>query len=210
MRSQLGLPRLSLFPKLQNQHSAAVLQHNLPVHHSNICATGESSAVSANIPQINIQPQQPQPEVEQPKDNPTESSSPPNTNTDGDQATRTSSGSRGSGGGDTENYSSSLREIAAVIPTPKPKVKNPSSGGSSSGDGNSRTLKKVVHTPNVHGAPSAPISKQKSLPCLKEKKPGVGWKFSSEHVQGKEYLIIKQLGKGGCGEVLLVRKKMTK
>lgn len=89
--------------------------------------------------------------------------------------------------------------VAAVIPTPKPKSKYPS------GD-NNRSAKKSLTTPKSNVAPAGQLMKQRSLPSLKEKKPvaTVGWKFSSEQVQGKEYLIIKQLGKGGCGEVLLV------
>lgn len=38
------------------------------------------------------------------------------------------------------------------------------------------------------------------------KKSNSGWRFATETVEDKEYLVMKQLGKGGCGEVSLVSR----
>ncbi|CAL8072740.1 unnamed protein product [Orchesella dallaii] len=84
------------------------------------------------------------------------------------------------------NSVSSVCDVAAVIPPPN------------IGDQHAR---KVSHTP-------LPKSCKKKQPASAKKQ--TGWKFLSEHVKGKEYLIIKQLGKGGCGEVSLVIEKDTR
>lgn len=36
---------------------------------------------------------------------------------------------------------------------------------------------------------------------------GKGWRFTSEHVEKEEYLVLKKLGEGGCGVVSLVSYK---
>lgn len=81
-----------------------------------------------------------------------------------------------------DSFSSS--DVAAVIP---PNV--PAS--------NEYTRKVAHQTPKPKSCRKKP-----PLPTLPKKQ--AGWKFLSEHVQNKEFLILQQLGKGGCGEVSLV------
>ncbi|ODN02288.1 Dual specificity protein kinase Ttk [Orchesella cincta] len=83
------------------------------------------------------------------------------------------------------NSVSSSCDVAAVIAHP------------SIGDHHAR---KALNTPIA-----IPKTCKKKVPTSAKKQ--TGWKFLSEHVKGKEYLIIKQLGKGGCGEVSLVIEK---
>ncbi|OXA59956.1 Dual specificity protein kinase Ttk [Folsomia candida] len=97
-----------------------------------------------------------------------------------------------------ESNNNTFPEVAAVIPTPKSKYP--------SGDCQPKSVKKNLNTPKTNTVLSNHAIKQKG--SIKKPPAGSGgWKFSSEHVQGKEYLIINQLGKGGCGEVLLVIEK---
>lgn len=50
--------------------------------------------------------------------------------------------------------------------------------------------------------PKPKSCKKKAAVPSSAKKPAVsGWKFLSEHIQNKEFLILEQLGRGGCGEV---------
>lgn len=63
-----------------------------------------------------------------------------------------------------------------------------------------------------HAETTGPTGKSKSAkkkaPASASAPPSTkkqsGWKFLSEQVRKKEFLILEQLGKGGCGEVTLV------
>lgn len=88
------------------------------------------------------------------------------------------------------NRSFPSSDVAAVIPSLP-------SGSSVTADQNRKT---TMQTPRPKSC-----KKKQPVPSSTKKPTGSGWKFLSEHVKDQEFLILKQLGKGGCGEVQLVR-----
>jgi hypothetical protein len=122
-------------------------------------------------------------------------------------AARTSASSvtatgRNSCGGSSNNHNtnnslSSIPEMAAIIPSGKVNSGGKTFNGTPINSNNGPGNRGGKSTKKMSGSESS--SKRK-----KTGGGGSGWKFNSEHVRDTEYLVIKVLGKGGCGEVSLV------
>jgi len=182
-RSQLGLrplevSRLATSSETETDSSGSPLKSPIPVpDHVTPSTSGEPTQVETPTPP---QREEPKPEYT-PKDH----------------------GKRRSDTALPQLYSSDQNvpprpghPVAAVVPGHAPAKPNP-------------IYKTPVASKSFCPPPAAPPSgssnQQRGVSHSRStKKPSSGWRFPTERVKEKEYLIMKQIGKGGCGEVSLV------